>query len=143
MHQKGILLDQYNAKNPYLHGKINVDIYLSPPPGFEKFHQNGEKLFWKINKSLYGFKQAGCIWYNLLTDALLEAGFTRSNVNLCFFYLFKGSYFILLAVHVDYATFLCNLKQLKDEIMKLLQEKLQFSLTRPATFILATDIIRE
>jgi transposase InsO family protein len=143
MDQEGILLDQYDAKNAYLHGKIDVDIYLSPPPGFEKFHQNGEKLFWKLNKSLYGLKQAGRIWYNLLTDALLEAGFTRSNVDLCFFYLFKGSYFILLAVHVDDATSLCNSKQLRDEIMKPLQEKLQFSLTGPATFILATEIIRD
>jgi hypothetical protein len=39
----------------------------------------------KLFKNMYGWKQAGCNWYNTLTDEFLNVGFKQSAVDKCLF----------------------------------------------------------
>ena len=68
-----------DVKSAYLHAPLDCEIYVKQPPGYEQINDNGKKLVWKLEKSLYG--QSGRNWHNLLQDFLLETGFTTSNAD--------------------------------------------------------------
>ena len=49
----------------------------------------------KLHKNVYGQKQEGSVWYNYLTQKLLEElGFERSQVDECVFYRKKTVYIL-------------------------------------------------
>ena len=60
-------------------------MYLEQPQEFVKQRSDGEKLVCRLNKSIYGLKQAANNWYRDLANFLLRQGFTRSRNDHCFF----------------------------------------------------------
>ena len=65
-------IDQMDVKGAYLHAPIECDVYVKQPPGYE---EHGSNFVWKLNKSLYGLKQSGRNWNNLLYEYLLGLEF--------------------------------------------------------------------
>jgi len=55
----------------------------------------------KLQKSLYGLKQANHIWYQKLTNALLEFGYTQSNADYTLFFKSTESNYTCLLIYVD------------------------------------------
>jgi len=62
-----------DCKNTFLHGKCDVEIYVSQPEGF--LDTNFPDRVLHLNKSLYGLKQAPRIWYLFLCGVILGLGF--------------------------------------------------------------------
>ena len=56
--KRSFILRQMDVKSAYLHAKIKEKIYLEQPSGFEKIDPSGKKLACRLNKSIYGLKQA-------------------------------------------------------------------------------------
>ena len=83
--QKDLQLGQMDVKSAYLHSNIEEEIYLEQPQGFVKKANSGQKLVCKLNKSIYGLKQAAKNWYEALTSLLLKEGFKRSRNDYCLF----------------------------------------------------------
>ena len=67
--RKDLYLGQMDVKSAYLHSKIEEEIYLEQPDGFVKKANSGQKLVCKLNKSIYGLKQAAKNWYEALTKS--------------------------------------------------------------------------
>ena len=67
-----------DVKLAYLHSKIEKEIYLEQPQSFVKKANSGQKLVRKLNKSIYGLRQAAKNWYEALTSLLLKKGIKRS-----------------------------------------------------------------
>ena len=83
--QKDFHLGQMDVKSAYLHSPIEEEIYLEQPEGFAKRGENEQTLVCKLNKSIYGLKQAAKNWYDSLANLLIKNGFQRSRNDYCFF----------------------------------------------------------
>ena len=72
---------------------------MEQPPGFTD--QNLPDHVCLLHKSLYGLKQAPCAWFECLSLALLELGFTSCNADPSLFIFHANYILILLLVYVD------------------------------------------
>ena len=54
----------------------------------------------KLQRSLYGLKQSGRMWYNRLSEYLLKEGYVNNPICSCVF-MKKTSEFIIIIVYVD------------------------------------------
>ena len=83
--KENFTLRQLDVKSAYLHPEIKEEIYLEQPTGFEKLDSSGNKLVCKLNKSIYGLKQAAKNWYEELAKFLIQQNFKRSKNDYCLF----------------------------------------------------------
>ena len=55
----------------------------------------------RLQKSLYGLKQSGCMWYNRLSEYLIKQGYINDVICPCIFIKKTTLGFVILAVYVD------------------------------------------
>ena len=61
-------IEAMDVKTAFLYGELKEEIYMEQPEGFVVKGQ--EKKVCKLVKSIYGLKQAGPVWYELMADTL-------------------------------------------------------------------------
>ena len=67
--------------------ELEVPVYMELPLGFSPQDDGRRgKYVLKLNKSLYGLKQASFNWFAKLKGGLEDRGFVQSNVDACVFY---------------------------------------------------------
>jgi hypothetical protein len=67
--------------------ELEIPVYMELPIGFESPDGLTRKLYvLRLNKSLYGLKQASYNWFNKLSTGLQERGFIPSSVDPCVFF---------------------------------------------------------
>ena len=89
----------------YLYGSIDSDIHMKIPEGFklpEAVSTNPRSMFSiKLQRSLYGLKQSGRMWYNRLSEYLLKQGYVNNPICPCVFIKKSETRFAIIAVYVD------------------------------------------
>ena len=70
--QHDLILHQMDVKTAYLNAPIDCEIYMDQAEGFETPSGSNGRLVYKLNKSLYGLKQSGRNWNNVLHCFLLD-----------------------------------------------------------------------
>lgn len=102
----------------YLNGKLNEDVYMDQPPGFN----DGTGRVGHLRLSLYGLRQSGHNWNKTLDAAFKKLGFARLLADQCVYIRRQSptSLPVIVAVHVDDMTLLAHtiteLTQLKGEL---------------------------
>jgi hypothetical protein len=104
LHLAGVLdwdAQQINIKTAFLYGLLPDDEvqYMEQPKGFEEAGK--EDWVWKLQRGLYGMKQAGRIWNKTMNDAMISWGFTRLSSESCIYYRNDATGIVIAAVHVD------------------------------------------
>jgi len=89
----------------YLYGSLDKDIHMKIPEGFtmpKAFYNEPRSVYSiKLQKSLYGLKQSGRMWYNRLNEYLLKRGFENDKICPCIFIKKTISGFAIITVYVD------------------------------------------
>lgn len=76
--KENYIVKQFDVKTAFLNGDLTEEIYMRPPEGVDI----GNKVL-KLNKSLYGLKQAARAWNIALNKSLTNCGFERSKTDNC------------------------------------------------------------
>ncbi|GKC71812.1 putative ribonuclease H-like domain-containing protein [Tanacetum coccineum] len=109
------LFKDFDVKSAFLYVKIEEEVYVCQPPGFED--PDFPDRVYKVEKALYGLHQALRAWYETLSTYLLDNGFHRRKIDKpLFIKRYKGD--ILLMSSMGELTFFLGLqvKQKKDGI---------------------------
>ena len=68
---------------------LDIPVYMELPAGVvpaDDVDENRRRYVLRLNKSLYGLKQAGHNWFEKLRKGLLDRGFIQSQVDKCVFF---------------------------------------------------------
>jgi hypothetical protein len=92
-------IKQLDVSNAFLHDFLDEDVYIEQPQGF--VNPKFPNYVCKLHKALYGVKQAPRTWFTRLSHALLEIGFSSSQVDPSLFVYHTNGSHIFLLVNVD------------------------------------------
>lgn len=108
----GYFIHQMDVKSAFLNGRLNEVIYMKQPEGFM---QDDSKVC-KLEKSLYGLKQASKMWNERFHEFMIEIGFKRCWSDQCLYVIFIGSTVCYVLLYVDDLLFISNNMQTIDNI---------------------------
>ena len=72
-------LNQMDVRTTFLNGDLVEDVYMSQPTGFEEVGK--ESMVCKLQKSIYGLKQASRQWYLKFDEVVIANGFKENIVD--------------------------------------------------------------
>ncbi|QRV80821.1 Pol polyprotein/retrotransposon [Ceratobasidium sp. AG-Ba] len=80
---------QMDVNTAYLHAKLLQPVYIAIPPGFPVSELlpgiPRSELALKLNKAVYGLREAPHCWYSHCSNKFIDKGFTRSSHEHCLF----------------------------------------------------------
>ena len=66
-------IQQYDVNNAFLHGDLEEEVYMEPPPGFDDKY-GPDKVF-RLKKALYGLKHSPRVWFGRFAKAMMQFGY--------------------------------------------------------------------
>ena len=89
----------------YLYGYLDANVYMKILEGItlpEAMNAKPRSMYSiKLQRSLYGLKQSGRMWYNRLSQYLLKEGYVNNSICPCVFIKKTENGFAIIAVYVD------------------------------------------
>lgn len=91
-------LNHFDVEQAFVQSKLDSEVFMRLPPGCGP--RSGEVV--KLNKSLYGLKQASRQWQKRLTTEMTEIGFEQCLADPCVFRMMtRNELLAIVVVHVD------------------------------------------
>ncbi|GJT21651.1 putative ribonuclease H-like domain-containing protein [Tanacetum coccineum] len=107
---KDFVVYQMDVKSAFLYGKIEEEVYVYQPSGFEDL--DVPDRVYKVKKALYGLHQAPRAWYETLSTYLLDNRFQRGKIDKTLFIKRHKGDILLVQVYVDDIIFGSTKKEL-------------------------------
>jgi len=94
-------VEQFDVVSAFLNADVNETIYMHQPEGYQQYDSKGKKMVCKLNRALYGIKQAPRAWNSCVTEWLENYGFTQSRVDPGIYTSMCKGHLYVLAIYVD------------------------------------------
>ena len=140
--QDNLIIHQMDVKTAYLNAPIDREIYIEQPEGFRKSGKNGEALVCKLKKSLYGLKQSGRNWNNLLHDYLANEKYNQSLADPCLYVRTTNGGCVILIVWVDDIIIAATDSDLLAEVKQSLSKRFKMKDLGELKWFLGTEFRR-
>ena len=96
--------------------------------------------FYKLEKAVYGLKQASRAWYETLSEFLVASGYKRGVIDPTLFRRENGNHLMLVQIYVDDIIFGSTDQKMVDDFTKLMTNKFQMSMNREINFFLGLQV---
>jgi len=97
--QMGWKIHQMDVKTEFLNGKIEEEVYIEKPEGFETFDH--ESHVRRLKRALYGLKQAPRAWYTKIDNYFIRLGFTKSEADANLYNIMVKGKLLIIVLYVD------------------------------------------
>eukprot|EP00253_Pinus_taeda_P002823 PITA_02823 len=97
--QMGWKIHQMDVKTAFLNGKIEEEVYIEQPEGFETFDR--ESHVCRPKRALYGLKQAPHAWYTRINNYFTGLGFTKSEAHVNLYHIIVDGKLLIIVLYVD------------------------------------------
>jgi len=88
---------QLDVNNAFFYGDLHEEVCMKMPEGIPNPHSK----VCKLQKSLYGLKQASRQWHSKLADFLRSQGYSQSKSDYSLFIQLSSAHLTVVAVYVD------------------------------------------
>ena len=136
-------IQHFDIKTAFLHGVLpdTETVFMEQPPGFEETGK--EDWVWRLQKSLYGMKQASRIWNQTFHKTIVQLGFERLPNEWCVYRRQTTTGTTIFAVHVDDIISISSSCSENDLFKAELQNHWDISDLGTAKFALGISISRD
>ncbi|WJX96077.1 hypothetical protein P8452_77325 [Trifolium repens] len=90
---------QMDVKTAFLNGNLLEDVYMTQPEGFDI--PNEAHKICKLQRSIYGLKQASRSWNLRFDETVTKYGFIKNEDEPCVYKKVSGSKIVFLVLYVD------------------------------------------
>ena len=90
---------QMDVKTAFLNGNLLEDVYMTQPESFS--HPEDSTKICKLQRSIYGLKQASRSWNLRFDEAVEEFGFIKNEDEPCVYKKISGSVVVFPVLYVD------------------------------------------
>ena len=130
-----------DVKMAFLNGKFSEDVYMIQPEGF--FDPKNARKISKLQKFIYGLKQASRSW-NLRFDEVFKGfGFIKNEEEPCVYKKASGSALVFLVLYVDDILLIGNNIQMLETVKSSLRKSFSMKDLGEAVYILGIKIYRD
>jgi len=136
---QGWSLRQLDVKNAFLHGKLHEIVYMIQPPCFKDLSNPNHVC--RLQKTIYGLKQALREWYSALKKKFMALGFTNSKADNSLFIYKSASVLCFLLVYVDDLVITDNDNTFVSSIVAQLGVAFSLKDMGPLHFFLGMEVI--
>jgi hypothetical protein len=96
---KDLEMVQLDLKTAFLNGELEEELFMGQPAGFEVNGRENEVC--RLQRSLYGLKQASRNWNKKFDSFIVKYGFTRGVADPCVYYQKDDQNITIMAIWVD------------------------------------------
>ena len=96
----------------------------------------------KLNRSIYGLRQASRQWNILFDDAITSYGFSMMEGDHCIYFKIVGGNFTLLSLYVDDILIASSSKEMLVEVKTWLSSTFEMKDMGNASYVLGVEILR-
>lgn len=136
-------IDQMDVTTAFLNGDLQENVFMEQPEGFEI--KGKENMVYKLNKAIYGLKQAAKSWYEKINSVLTQKlSFKKLCSEPCVYVKnIKGNLMILTLYVDDILIFSSCSKEDKDNLKKELMKEFEMKDFGSVNHILGMQIRRQ
>jgi hypothetical protein len=137
-------ISQLDVSTAYLYADVEEEIYMEQPLGYEMSGPEGQKLVCRLNKSIYGLKQAGRNWNKHLDKWLKSYGLKQSRVDPCLYTARRSTAlnFFAIAIYVDDILIISSRKEKTQDFIQKISKPFRITNLGEIHWLLGTKIVR-
>lgn len=139
---KGRTLCYLDINNAFLYGDLNEAIYMKLPPGLDPEGKYPSSTVCKLQKSLYGLKQASRQWFLKFSTVLLGFGLQQSHLGHSYFFQHKDGNYLGILIYVDDILLASNSSTLIKNFKIYLGAHFKYKDLGPPKYFLGLEIAR-
>jgi hypothetical protein len=140
--ENGWSINQWDVTTAFLYGQLKEDIYMLQPRGAVVKGQ--EMKVCKLNRSLYGLRQASNAWFNELDKEMLSLGYIQSKIEPCLYQKqLPNNKTIVVVIYVDDIFVFGNCDFEKHKLKAGLLNKFKVKDLGPAKHVLGMRLRRK
>jgi hypothetical protein len=130
-----------DVKMAFLNGKLTGDVYMTQPEGFVDPKHAGKIC--KLQKSIYGLKQASRSWNMCFNEVVKGFGFIKNIEEPCVYKKVSGSAVVFLVLYVDDILLIRNDIPMMEVVKSSLRKSFSMTNLGEAVYILDIKIYRD
>ncbi|KAL6312302.1 hypothetical protein AAG906_014654 [Vitis piasezkii] len=131
---------QMDVKTTFLNGSLDECIYMKQPEGFITNGQ--EHLLCKLNRSIYGLKQASRSWNTCFDQTIKTFGFDQCHDESCVYKKWNGKKVVFLVLYVDDILLIGNCIGMLTSVKDWLSQRFDMKDLGEAAHILGIKLMR-
>ena len=132
---------QMDVKTTFLNGNLTEDVYMMHPEGFVDLKNVGKVC--KLQKSIYGLKQASRSWNIRFDEVVKGFGFIKNEEEACVYKKVSGSSVVFLILYVDDILLIGNNIPMLESVKTSLKNSFSMKDLGEAAYILGIKIYRD
>ena len=130
-----------DVKTDFLNGNLTEDMYMMQPEGFVDPNNDGKVC--KLQKSIYGLKQASRSWNIRFGEVVKEFGFIKNEQESCVYKKESGSSLVFPILYVDDILLIGNDITMLESVKTSLKNSFSMKDLGEAAYILGIKIYRD